>query len=97
MTEFGFSQKTLEVIKAHIMANPNIAEAKIFGSRALGKHRKYSDIDIALFGSICTKDAHRLKNSLEESIVYYVDALVYDELSNAELREHIDTYGVNIV
>ena len=48
----GLSQKELEILKEVFKKFDNIKEVILFGSRALGKHRPSSDIDLAIKGNV---------------------------------------------
>lgn len=48
MTHLGLTQQEQDLICGVLRAHPEIAEAKIFGSRAKGNSRPNSDIDLAL-------------------------------------------------
>ena len=67
----------------------------LFGSRALGTHRPASDIDLALFGKQLTiGDLISLRSALAElNLPVEIDLLIYDQISNTDLKHHIDTHG----
>lgn len=67
----------------------------LFGSRALGTHRRHSDVDLALEGpEFSRQDLLRLGWQLEElPIPYEFDLVHYDSLTHLPLREHIRQYG----
>ncbi len=46
----GLSPKTLDEIKTALAHFPEVEKAVLYGSRAKGKHRRGSDIDLALLG-----------------------------------------------
>ena len=97
MNDFGLHKYVLGeivgVIKAH-----KVSKAKIFGSRAKGNFQRYSDIDIAIFAD-CDQDlSGKIASELEDlDIIYKVDVVHYEKLSNAEIKEHIDRVGVDIL
>ncbi len=86
-------------IKEVIKSFPNVTEAILFGSRALGREKRGSDVDIALKGAVdlntLSSVAHRLNE--ETNLPYFFDVVVYDSIKNDALKEHIDRYGVRIV
>ncbi|MGL4595634.1 MAG: nucleotidyltransferase family protein [Thermoguttaceae bacterium] len=76
-----------------------IEEARIFGSRAMGSYKKGSDIDIALLGeNVTLKTARDFKFEVEEEscIPYFIDAVSYADIKNAELRSHIDRVAITV-
>ena len=72
-------------------------EAVLFGSRAKGNYKKGSDIDIAVKGPVEKDALAQLMMAFDESLLpYLVDVVVYANLENEALREHIDRVGVRI-
>lgn len=95
-TPFGISNKVLQEIKNKILEFPEITEAKIFGSRAIGNYKNVSDIDISIKGESVSFDtvAH-LHEELEEKIStpLFFDVISFNSLQNEELKKHIVTFG----
>ena len=91
----GLSQKELEILKEVFKKFENIKEVILFGSRALGKHRPSSDIDLAIKGNVDINTLSKLKYILEEetTLPYFFDIVIYDNLENQELKKHIDGFG----
>ena len=74
-----------------------IDKAIIFGSRAKGRYKPGSDIDIALSGDHINFDTvAKVKYELEEKgrLPYFVDVIDYSHLNHEGLKEHIDRAGV---
>jgi predicted nucleotidyltransferase len=94
---FGIRDHQLALIANFLKAYPEVERASVFGSRAKGNYKPSSDIDIALFGSGVTAQlAAVLKYRIEETttIPYFVDFAAYPELTNQDLKDHIDRVGV---
>lgn len=91
----GLTQKELEVLKTVLCKFDEIDEVILFGSRALGTHRKTSDIDLAIKGKVNINTLSKLKYILEEetNFPYFFDIVIYDNLENKELKNHIDEFG----
>lgn len=67
----------------------------VFGSRASGRYRSASDLDLALKGTVGAADILALQDAFYESdLAIEVDVLAYDALESESLRRHIDSYGV---
>ncbi len=78
-----------------ILKSYGVKHAYIFGSRARGDYKKYSDIDIAIKDSLDKTDKANLAMDLRESnIPFTVDVVFYDETENDTLKEEIDKEGV---
>ncbi|MDR0958532.1 MAG: nucleotidyltransferase domain-containing protein [Clostridiales bacterium] len=90
MCSFGLSKMILDEICKTLESFPFVVRAAIFGSRAKGNFRKYSDIDIVLFGNIDRFDAENVRSALENlDTIYYFDVVSYDTITNSALREAI--------
>jgi predicted nucleotidyltransferase len=97
MTQFGLEQIDLQEIISVIENFPEIQEARIYGSRALGNYKKASDIDIAIKGDNITYDVQSsMHHMLEEETMlpYFFDVTNYHSLSSEALKEHIDQHGI---
>lgn len=93
---FGLLDRDIRYINEALSKFEEIEKAKIFGSRAMGNYKIGSDIDIALFGdNINNEILFKLEDDLNEvyPIPYFFDIVVYKELNNQNLKEHIDEYG----
>jgi len=97
MMNFGLKSDVLDAIVCVLKRNPKIHKATVFGSRAKGNYRPYSDVDIALYGEVDTTDAERIICELDElPTAYTFDVTVYSAVQNSALREHISRVGVVI-
>lgn len=95
---FGLKEKDLIDIIDFFKQFTAIKEAIIFGSRAKGNYKHGSDVDIALKGDIDFKTLTRIGYVLnQESLMpYKFDILTYSNITNQDLKEHIDRVGVSI-
>ncbi|SDO04052.1 nucleotidyltransferase family protein [Alkalicoccus daliensis] len=96
---FGLQKTDIEVIQRMLEQFNEIEKAFIFGSRAIGNFKKGSDIDIAVSGkNINENTLTKLFTLLNEEspLPYFFDLLHYEEISNSELKMHIDNFGVEI-
>lgn len=96
MQVFGLLERDLELLHKAFSTFKEVDKALIFGSRAMGNYKKGSDVDIAIMGDGVTKKTlyslHDLLNE-ELPLPYFFDILIYEEISNSKLREHIDNVG----
>jgi uncharacterized protein len=93
---FGLSNVTLDQMKQSLQKFPEIEEAWMFGSRAMGNQKKGSDIDIAIKGQdVSDHTVSRLHRILEQELPapYFFDVLDYNKISNLDLKKHIDQHG----
>lgn len=96
--KYGLSPDDLEKIKGVFKNFPLIGEVVLYGSRALGAQKPGSDIDIALKGNLTFSILLRIENQLEElNLPYYFDILLYKDLKEKDLIQHIDQYGQSLL
>lgn len=94
MTDFGLDERALQLIRSLLTGYPEIAEARIFGSRAEGNYRPESDVDLALFGDVDSVFASLVASALDDlPLPYRFDMHAYPSIKHAPLREHIDRVG----
>lgn len=77
---------------------PNIEEAIVYGSRAKGNYKPYSDVELTLKGEHLTwHDLCSIETMLDESsLPYQFDLSDYKTLSNPDLIDHINRRGIRI-
>ncbi|PKQ64418.1 DNA polymerase III subunit beta [Labilibaculum filiforme] len=93
---YGLTQQDMIWIKEAIKKLPEIQEAILFGSRAMGNYKIASDVDLCIKGSkINSQIVLSLRELLEEeySLPYFFDVVHYEQITNEELRRHIDEKG----
>lgn len=96
MNNLGLTPKQLAMLTSLFAEQKNLEKAVVFGSRAKGNYKKYSDVDIALFG-VSSSDAWLIKEELDElPLIYKFDVLSYRDTTNVFLQEHIDRVGIVI-
>ena len=77
---------------------PKIEKVILYGSRAKGNFKPFSDIDITLVGDkLEHNDLLDITDGIEELLFPYMfDVSLYSSLKNEKLIEHIDRVGVVI-
>jgi uncharacterized protein len=91
---FGLDARARALLEGVLQRHPQIREARVYGSRALGTHRPESDVDIALYGDIDDALAARVAGELDElPLPYQFDVCPYAGVRHPGLREHIDRVG----
>lgn len=99
MPKFGLDEKIVEDIVNILKKYPEVESAKIFGSRARGKYRKASDIDIALFGDKLTSSINtKIFFEIDELYLpYKIDLINFNSIgSENTIRDNILREGVEI-
>ncbi len=92
---FGIPEKSTSLIKSTLMQFPEVHEAIIFGSRAMGNYKNGSDIDMALKGPITEETVLKIKIILDQELPlpYMFDIVNYNTIDNPDFKEHIDKFG----
>lgn len=92
---FGLNEEVYKLIKE--VAEKYHYVMKIFGSRATGKYRNNSDIDIAVFGNVSNEDKFKIMNDFDLlDIPYKIDLVFMCELEKEEFIKEIQAKGVKI-
>jgi predicted nucleotidyltransferase len=95
MILFGLSSNNIAKINSVFNQYSDINEVLIFGSRAKGNYRDNSDIDLVIKGkNINLSTLQEIENKLEELYIpNYIDLIVYDNINNSDLLNHINRIG----
>ena len=94
--QYGLSEKTINTLNSIFNKYSGIKQAVLYGSRAKGKFRTGSDIDLTLKtdNSFTLSNLLCIGNDFDDSdMPYFVDVSIYDKLSNTDLKTHIDRVG----
>ncbi len=88
----GLPERTVAEIRQCLQEFPQIRWVKLYGSRALGPHRRGSDIDLAF--SAPDDCSAELREALDQlPTPYLFDVTHVDSLRHPGLREHIARAG----
>lgn len=96
--KYGITDKEWEKVFSTLSHFPNIQKAILFGSRAKGTNKPFSDVDIALVGdNLSINDLLNLKTEIDDLLLpYEFDFGIYKDLKNPELISHIDRRGIEL-
>ena len=91
MNDFGLEAREMDKIVKSIASIEGVDKAVLFGSRAKGNHKPYSDVDISLVGkSLSYSDLLRLHSIIDDLLLpYEIDLNIFDLIQNENLKEHI--------
>ena len=91
----GLTEKQITLLKEILIKNGmNIHTVKIFGSRATGNYKDYSDIDLVFFGEVNEKKLNKLWTILyESSLPFKVELYAYHSIKSGALKQHIDSFS----
>jgi predicted nucleotidyltransferase len=95
---YGLKDIDIERICQLFAKNKRIESVVLYGSRAKGNYKPFSDIDITIKGNELTRhDLNILKLSIDDLLLpYQFDISLFNSLKNLELVEHINRAGVTI-
>ena len=93
----GLPFQTVEQIKSALGRFPEVEQATLYGSRALGRHRPGSDIDLSLSGSKLSRTVlARVDTALDELLLpWRFDLSIREQLESPDLIDHIERVGVS--
>ena len=91
MNDFGLEASEMDKIIKSIASIEGVDKAVLFGSRAKGNYKLYSDVDISLVGkSLTYSDILRLHSIIDDLLLpYEIDLNIFDLIQNENLKEHI--------
>lgn len=92
---FGLTDDELQQIIQVLKKFPEVHQAAIFGSRALGTYKRGSDIDLVLYGDELNTTPISFQLNEEGLLPYFFDILDYQSLANPELKNHIDRVAIS--
>lgn len=96
MMDTGLNLDSTSKICAVFKKFPQVEQAILYGSRAMGTFKSGSDIDITLLGHDLTQDLiWNISQELDDLLLPQVfDLSLFESLDNPELKEHIARVGI---
>ena len=95
---YGLKDIELEKLSKVFAANERIERVVLYGSRAKGNYKPFSDVDITLEGAELThNDLSRLSLAIDDLLLpYQFDISIFHTLKNEALIDHIRRMGITI-
>ncbi len=95
---YGLTDIELQKLHTIFASNERIEQVILYGSRAKGNYKPFSDVDISLVGNVLSRtDVNRLYTTIDESsLPYKFDISLFHSLKNEELIDHITRIGIVI-
>ena len=96
--KFGLSDIALSKLQNAFSLYADIEKVVLYGSRAKGNHKPFSDVDIALTGNAITySKLHKLSTDIDDLLLpYQFDISIFHKLTNPDLIDHIQRVGITI-
>ena len=92
---YGLSDKEFDEMTTIFGKCKNLEKVILYGSRAKGNYKKFSDVDITLEGNNLTlADLFQIQDLLYESnLPYMYDVSIFSSITNSALIDHIRRRG----
>ena len=96
--QYGLTDIELSKLLGAITESPEVEEIILYGSRARGNYRRYSDIDLTLTGeSLERRTLYRILERIDDLLLpYEIDLSIKAELDYQPLLDEINTEGITI-
>lgn len=91
---FGLKQTHIDVIHQCFARYSDIEQVNIYGSRANGRYKNGSDIDITIVGSLDYNHLLKLEIELDDLLLpYKIDLSLHRQINSPDLLDHIQRAG----
>ena len=92
---YGLSDDTVANLRTIFSSFDKVQKVILFGSRAKNEYHEGSDIDFAVIGDgIDLSLLHKIELEIDKLYLpYRIDLINYRQITNKELRAHIDSIG----
>lgn len=95
---YGLKDSELTNLKALFAKNDRLERVILYGSRAKGTYKPFSDVDITLVGRELThSDLNRMILDIDDLLLPYMfDISIFHTIKNSDLIDHINRRGIVI-
>jgi type I restriction enzyme S subunit len=95
ITNTGLDQQAISKINDVFLLFPEINEVILYGSRAMGNFKPYSDIDLTLKGkNLDLSIQQKIETQLDDLLLpYKIDLSIFHQIQNQDLVDHISRVG----
>lgn len=92
---YGLPEAAIGAIQQVLAAHPQVQQAILYGSRAIGSQRQASDIDLTLVGAaINSRTMAQIDAELDDLLLpWMIDLSRHSDLSHPPLLDHIERVG----
>ena len=94
--KYGIKEEQWDMLCNVFANNPKIEKVILYGSRAKGTYKPFSDVDITLVGNnLSTTDLADTMNAIDDLLLPYMfDISLSHKLKSSELLDHIRRKGI---
>ncbi len=98
MNDIGLTDNEQQRLCQLFSKMPRVEKAVVYGSRAKGCNRRFSDVDLTLMGNELTRqDLRNVVNEIDDLLLpYEFDLSLFSQLTNDALIDHIKRVGKTI-
>lgn len=98
MMPYGLTEMELQKVLGVFARNSRIEKVILYGSRAKGCFKPFSDVDITLVGDeLSRSDLNRMMEEMDDLLLpYRFDVSLWHKLKNEALMDHIRRVGIEI-
>lgn len=95
---YGLKESEFDMILGVFNKHPEIQCVILYGSRAKGNFKQFSDVDITLVGDTLTNSImYKISFEIDDLLLpYQFDISIFKDLTNKDLVEHIKKKGIVI-
>lgn len=96
---YGLPDAATQSLKKIFMQDSRIENVWLYGSRATGKQKPASDIDLCIEGAnLSLTDLHALEIEIDDLLLpWKIDLSLKHQIDNPALLKHITDVGINIL
>lgn len=94
--KYGLKDEHWDALCNVFAKNPRIEKVILYGSRAKGTYKPFSDVDITLVGDELTpKNLSDINNAIDDLLLPYMfDISIFHTLQSDKLKDHINRRGI---
>ena len=99
MDEYGLSHHHIQCLKKIVEAHLQQGEVVLYGSRAKGTQRSYSDVDLVVKKAVPHESTlmEVIRAEITDSdFPYLCDVQLFEKICNQELMAHIERVGIKL-
>ena len=96
--KYGLKDNDFDKLVGVFPKYPEVESVILYGSRAKGNYKPFSDIDLTLKGSTLTRPLlGKIFTAIDDLLLpYFLDISIYDQLKDKAFIEAIDKTGIEI-
>ena len=96
---FGLPDDAVQKLRQVFAGDARITQVWLYGSRAVGREKPASDIDLCVVASgLSLSDLYKLENRIDDLYLpWKVDLSLEHHIDNFALKQHIENVGVSFI